>query len=301
MKIRVGELTDLSIQAIRRCGIDDRNASAISRNVIAAEYFGKRSHGLVSCMLFKRYSSGWQQPTGEPEVRQFTSAHYVDGNLNSGHLVMAQAVEEAACAVIAHSEPVRTIFCSQMQSTVGFAGHYARIAAEKGLGYVAFQTCFGGMTWDDAPEVQLSTNPFVIASPLHEEHCILDTSCAEESWSAVYLEKLLRGDDDDNFSVPSMSGKKGAAISIAIETIVASFTGTKYFDSKSNRHLGALVFIINGHVMPGYEAIDTGAHLSDRVRLPGSSDKRIADLEDERLELDVDERLIALVEHSMND
>lgn len=302
--VKESDLLQLIVAALTATGICSPNALAIARNVVAAERHGKRSHGLVSCILFDKYRDSWKKPAGEVDCSIGNPGRIrVGGGFNSGHLAMETALSFA----IEHFES-SNVECivtevSQFQASVGYAGEFGRQAAANGFGYLGFHNCHGGLHAEGVQDGVLGTNPFVIALPISDiELMVFDSSCAQKSWSAQYLDQLLTGVDDDHFSVGPWGGMKGIGLSTAIEILVSSLSGSKAFNLGVERGLGSAFFLFRLGSVNASPWESFAEFLSDRgefssqgsLRVPGRSNvDQSSQIEDRSIV--VDKRLFGMV------
>lgn len=243
--VKERELLALVVRSLSASGVNSANANAIARNIVAAERHGKRSHGLVSCLLFEKYRDNWTGPTGHLTHNTVNASQLeVNAGFNSGHLAMEYALEASFREIESSKLDCVLVEVSEFQASVGYAGEFGRHATKNGFGYLGFHNCHGGLHVDGVAAGYLGTNPFVIAMPISNgEAMVFDSSCAQKSWSAKYLDQMLNGVDDDDFAVEPWGGQKGVGLSIAIEVLVASLSGSKAFRSGLDRGLGSIFFL----------------------------------------------------------
>jgi len=307
--VKESDLQQLIVTSLKATGICPPNALAIARNVVAAERHGKRSHGLVSCILFDKYRDSWEKPTGQVDCSVGNPGRIrIGGGFNSGHLAMETALSFAMEQLENSNVECIVAEVSQFQASVGYAGEFGRQAAARGFGYLGFHNCHGGLHADGVQDGVLGTNPFVIALPTSKiDLMVFDSSCAQKSWSAQYLDQLLSGVDDDHFSVGPWGGMKGIGLSTAIEILVSSLSGSKAFNLGAERGLGSVFFLFrpgstNASPLESFTELfsDRGEFRSqDTLRVPGWSNvEQLGQIADRPII--VDKRLLGMVKAIAN-
>ncbi|GAA4553481.1 Ldh family oxidoreductase [Pseudonocardia xishanensis] len=233
----------VTIRVLSALGAPERPAREQAAMLLEGDLRGHASHGIRRLpVLAGRIRNGVCAPGAEPELRWSTSSVLVvDGHTGLGPPVAHRAVDALLERVAETGIAVAAI---RRAGHLGMLAPYVERLAAAGLCGVATTTSEALVhPWGAAPAM-LGTNPIAAAVPTGGEPVVLDMATGQISRGKV-LDHAQRGAPlPDGAAVDAegrpttdataaldgaispVGGPKGYALSLALELLVASLTGT---------------------------------------------------------------------------
>lgn len=315
-KLPAKQLFTTTVQVIRGIGYDRVESYAIARNLVEAEWAGKKSHGLVYLFIMKKFTAGTVPGREKMSQCKKGNAIFLDAQQRTGYLAMDQGCKSLIRLSKNKSAYSYHLLVRNSMPTVGCAGVYARRVAKRGLCYIGFHNSAGGLHASNLPKDVLGTNPYVFAFPSEFGAIVFDAACSNTSWSECYRRALLgQGELDwiaynaDGVSTQTAEealdgsfdpegGYKGLGLAFMLELFAGALTGSKIFQEKK-AGWGSHVIIVDPDfgVVPEHPVSRVEPYLSlfqsasgpDGFRVPGLIEKP-----DEYL-VEVDDALLTLL------
>lgn len=242
-RVPVDEHLGLSTEVLTGLGAPERAAREQAGMLLEGDLRGHASHGIRRLpVLAGRIGNGVLDPAAEPELRWTTdSVLTVDGRTGLGPPVAHRAVEALVERVPRTGVAVAAI---RRAGHLGMLAPYVERLAEAGLAGLATTTSEALVhPWGAAPAM-LGTNPIAAAIPTGGRPVVLDMATGQISRGKV-LDHAARGEplpegaavDAEGApttdataaldgAITPVGGPKGYALSLVLELLVASLTGT---------------------------------------------------------------------------
>ena len=250
------QITAITMQALQRNGVPEKQAKMIADATLAAELRGVTSHGLQMLPVYiERLHGGGLCANAQPESRQVSEGMYVvDGHGGFGQ-VAAQAATDIILEQLAQNRMAMVTVLNT--NHCGMLAYYTRqIARRYAIGFMAANTnpnvpAFGGA------EKVLGTNPFSVAIPLREDCILVDMATTAIAKGKIYeyekcgrqlppgcaLNKQGEPTCDPKEAIDGLllpfAGHKGYAISLAVELLAGLISGGGYSKHTYSLHAAA--------------------------------------------------------------
>jgi L-2-hydroxycarboxylate dehydrogenase (NAD+) len=252
MKLTIQEAKELAARFISSLGFNPEETELIVENTMEAELSGHLSHGLGNLLWFKTTvgtggvnktpinRSGAEIKT----IKETPVSQMLDGRNRTGFVVMRTALERALVKV--KDTLLVASALTNTAPTTGFLGHYARLAAEKDLIFMCWNTSPGRVAPYGSTSRLWGTNPITIAVPTERLPAILDMATAKIT--VGQLLKYQREHQDlppesaidkqgnltidpvlawDEGSLIPIGGHKGSGLSFMNEMLAGALTASK--------------------------------------------------------------------------
>lgn len=252
MHLSLMEARTIADNFVQSLGFNIVETPLIVENTIEAELSGHLSHGLGNLLWFKsEIESGGVNKTpinrkGDSIkiTRDTPVSLLVDGNNVTGFVVMRKALEKAM-EKVKQSGLVATAL-TNTAATTGYLGHYARLATEKNLIFLCWNTSPGRIAPFGSSTRLWGTNPITMGIPTNGIPAILDMATAK-----ITVGQLLKYQRDrmplppdsaldgqgnvtfdptvayDEGSLLPFGGHKGSGLSFMNEMLAGALTTSK--------------------------------------------------------------------------
>lgn len=264
MKIKISELKNLGLKALKKQGYNDSEADTILGMLLYAQLRGN-NQGLVKLIgkgIPKNPAAG--AITIEKETK--LSAR-INGSHNPGAIVIKKAMELAVAKAKEHG--IGIVGTNNTNSSTGALGYWAGQIARQGLVGFVFAGSPETVCYHGSYEPIFGTNPMAIGVPTDKDPIVLDMATAAMAYYGLIEAKTagrkippdIAYDSEGNLTddpTKAMDGAlrpfdksyKGAGLSLMVEILTgplvgASFTGIG--DTATN--WGNLVFAIDPEML----------------------------------------------------
>ncbi len=279
MIIKAQELEAFCIEAMLKCGMNEKDARITADVLVTNDLLGVFTHG-TKCLrgYLRRVRGGGLNSKAVPEiVREGPSWAVVDGHSAIAMVTSCRAMEIA----IEKAQTTGIAYVGVKNSChYAAAGYYALMAAKKNMIGLSMANDSPSMVAPGSKAPILGTNPFALAIPGGKEKPILldiamSTVAGSKVYAAVTQGKPIPNtwivDKDGlpttdgklyphNASMMPMAGHKGYGLALMVETLSGLLTGghirgeigSWIFDdfSQPTEHCHAFIAINIGNIVP---------------------------------------------------
>ncbi|MFA7300807.1 MAG: Ldh family oxidoreductase [Candidatus Shapirobacteria bacterium] len=245
MKIAIQEAVELSNQVLSKIGIQPEEASLITENLIDAELSGRKTHGFVRLLSFKKSSDEGKLNTEELKIdvtQESPVSLHIDGHKKLGYGPIYKSLDLAF-------EKMKT---SKMLSVgikdlgvTGYIGAYARKATENNLIFIGFNNSAGGLVPYGSTKELWGTNPITVGVPTSGLPVILDMASSQITWGDLLVaknegKKIKEGSAIDSEGIQTTDpekamsggllpffGHKGSGLAFIVELLGGALTGSR--------------------------------------------------------------------------
>ncbi len=273
-----------------RTRLESDEINAAIRNILDAELFGKKSHGLHSLNYILESNTETNRVTEPIHIEKVSdSVTTVSGGNKIGSAAMYKAI-----SVIKRDRTVDKIrlYCfSNLKPSIGYLGSYTRRLAMDGNIGILVSNTNGTILIHPTQDACLGTTPISISIPYFKSPIVFDMASSEISWSELDRLFLLGNQEANKIagftrykketrnlneilgggSLKNFGGIKGIALNLMLELIVGILTNT--LNIKDQFSWGAVLIVINKNHLD-YESINEfinnlGINSDSYLRLPG--------------------------------
>ena len=221
-------------------GIPEADAAAVSDCLVGANLMGLDTHGVIRLKFYMdRVKAGGNNAVPNMRVvreNACTALLDADNALGpvGGKRAMELAIEKAAACGIG-------VVLIKHGNHYGPAGHYVRMALERGMVGISLSNVLGSMPPTGGAQALIGNNPYSIGFPAKKEHAVVvDGATSKSSWGKLFLcaqtgENLPEGCYTDKDGRPTLNpaavmdggallpfaGHKGYGLAVAIELLTA--------------------------------------------------------------------------------
>lgn len=243
--IRINDLRDFSVVALRKAGVNETDAATIAEVLVTTDLFGVFSHGTKNLLNYiLKMQAGGLNAKAVPTVEAEGPAWAVlNGNAAMGMVSACKAMEIA----IAKAKTVGIGYAGVKNSChFGAAGYYANLAAKRGMIGIAMSNADPNMAIPNSRCVAIGNNPFSFAAPLRNGKSVfldialsnvaaLKVVMAKEKGVSVPPEWLVDSEgrptgDPSGFPGKSflqpMAAHKGYGLAVMVELLASVLTGS---------------------------------------------------------------------------
>lgn len=264
MEIKLQELTDLSVQALIKAGLDENEARLAADHYLENEFSGKASHGLVRVVEAVRALHSFGAPDKPPEV-EFENDQVLRFNANrnigssaSWHAMRA-GIKKAA------SQAVTFVSVRNYIASTGAMSFYLRRITD--AGYIGLMGCnsVALVTPVGGKKRMIGTNPFAIGIPdaQGQTPMIADFATSSIAYGKVMVMKnkgqsLPEGKivdaeghpstdpaDAYNGAILPLADHRGFALGLMIELLAGPLIGAKALKQELYDNDGLYMIFIN--------------------------------------------------------
>ena len=298
--------------ALRACGLPERDAAITAKAMIEADLTGADAHGIFRLASYvKVLLQGRINPKASMRiVNRGPATALLDGDNGMGHLVMTHAAETAV--ELARASGVGWVG-ARRSNHAGAAGIYAAIPLAHGMiGVYAACSSVNHMAPTGGAEPLLGTNPIAVAIPAGEEPpVILDIATSVIAYGAVRAAALHGQTIPEGWMIDPATGKpltdpakgghglmvpiggyKGAGLALVVGILAALLNGAAFgrevedFNAEQGGETNTGQFVIALDIArfmePQTFAAEIDRHLRDfkaSARLPGFDAIRLPGME----------------------
>jgi LDH2 family malate/lactate/ureidoglycolate dehydrogenase len=244
----VSSLLSFTDEALRVCGLPERDAAITAKAMIEADLTGADAHGIFRLASYVRVlQQGRINPKANMRiVSRGPATALVDGDNGMGHLVMTFAAETAV--ELARAAGVGWVG-ARRSNHAGAAGIYAAIPMAQGMiGIYAACSSVNHMAPTGGAEPLLGTNPIAVAIPAGDEPpIVLDIATSVIAYGAVRTAALQGTSIPEGWMIDPATGKpltdpkrgshglmtpiggyKGAGLALVIGILAALLNGAAF-------------------------------------------------------------------------
>lgn len=274
MNVKIGELKDLSLNALKKIGFPDHDCHIIIDHLITAELCGKKSHGIVRIPRLKAQVESGKIKTlpDDPEIIKETPISlHINGKYKTALVVLDWAMDRAI------PKAKKTMACfvgtKDVGPVSGMIGYYARKVAKKDLILLGFNNSVAGLTPHGSKESLWGTNPFTAGIPTNNPDLpiVLDMASAKMTFGDVMvhaaLNKMLpEGVSVDKEGNPTtdpkkaaegsqlpFEGRKGSGLAMIVEILAGPLVGSKGGNAVAGGQWGSFFILLNPEL---FRAVD---------------------------------------------
>ena len=243
--IRIDDLRNFSVRALRKAGVDETDAAVIAEALVTTDLFGVFSHGTKNLLNYiLKIQAGGLNPKAVPTVEAEGPAWaMLNGNAAMGMVSATRGMELA----VAKAGTTGIGYVGVRNSChFGAAGYYANLAAKRGMIGIAMSNADPNMAIPNSSCVAIGNNPFSFAAPLPNGKSVfldialsnvaaLKVVMAKEKGMSVPKEWLVDSDgrptgDPSGFPGKSflqpMAAHKGYGLAVMVELLASVLTGS---------------------------------------------------------------------------
>ncbi|MDD5146900.1 MAG: Ldh family oxidoreductase [Candidatus Pacebacteria bacterium] len=245
MKINIKEATDLSTTFLTGLGLSAKEAGYVTQNIINAELAGRKTHGFVRLLGFKRSSDNKTFNTNPLKIEVINESPvslYLNGHNKLGYAPIYESLEMAFEKIKASK--LLAVGLKDLNVT-GYIGDYARLATEKDLIFIGFNNSTGGLVPYGSIKEMWGTNPLTVGIPTNGIPVILDMASSQITWGDLLVaknegEQISEGAAIDSQGKPTTDpekamgggvlpffGHKGSGLAFIVELLGGALTGSR--------------------------------------------------------------------------
>lgn len=243
-RVRHEKLLELCIDALKRAGLDDKDADTAAQVLVTTDTWGTFSHGTNHLRNYiKKIRAGGINPQAKPEV--ILEGHawaVIDGHSAMGMVTGCRAMELAIAKGKADGIGYVAV---RNGSHFGAAGYYASMALKHDMIGLAMSNTDANMVPPGGRKSVIGNNPFAYAAPAGEEHSIiLDIAMSATASTKIFAAKakgntVPEGWITDGDGLPTtdaadwpnvgsmlpMAGYKGYGLALMVEVLAGVLSG----------------------------------------------------------------------------
>lgn len=272
--VSLEELRRFAINALKRSGLRDEDASTIADVLITTDTFGVLSHGTRNLYEYiLKIRAGGLDPLAVPKVEaEMPSWAILNGNAAFG---MVCACKAMSIAIHKARETGIAYVGVHNSCHFGAAGYYANMAASEGLIGIAMSNTDPNMSIPNSSGVAIGNNPLAFAIPYRNGRTIfLDIAMSNVAALKVILakekgEKVPLGWLVDRNGLPTtnpskfpnesfltpLGSHKGYGLAVLVELLSSVLTGAAMLDQVTSWNLSIERKNNTGHA---FIALDPG-------------------------------------------
>ena len=251
MQLKINEVRKLAQNYVVNLGFNPEESEIIADNVTEAEITGHQSHGLGNLLWFitainQGVGNTRINQSGEPVklIKETPASLYFDGRNKTGYVVMRYALDQALVKV--KQSPIVATGVTNTAPTTGYIGHYARLATEKNLIYISWNTSPGRVAPYGTYSRLWGTNAYTVGIPTNNTPLILDMATSKITVAQMVKcqrdgkplpeDSAIDGQGNpttnaqiawDEGSLLPMGGHKGSGLSSLNEFLAGALTASK--------------------------------------------------------------------------
>ncbi len=291
MKIKVAELTELTLKALKYYCYTEEESKTISDVLLYAQLRGN-NQGVVK-LIGKGIP---RNPAAKPVsiVKETKLSAVLDGGQNMGMVALKQAMAMAIAKAKEHGFGM--VGTHNTSSSTGALGYWAHQIAKEGfIGFVFAGSpetvCFHGSF-----EPIFGTNPLAIGMPSENEPLVLDMATAAMAYYGLIEAKTaghkippdIAYDSEGNLTddpAKAMDGAlrpfdksyKGASLSLMVEILTGPLVGAAFAGIGERNNWGNLIIAIDPELLADKEQFKKNvsalmARVKQTKKLPGVSE-----------------------------
>lgn len=245
MKIKVSEAYQISQKFLENFGLSSEESTLITENIVDAELSGRKTHGFVRLLGFKRSFDSQKFNTNPLEIDIISESPvsiYLNGHNKLGYGPIYKSLDLAFEKV--KTSKILAVGIKDLNVT-GYIGSYARKATERDLIFIGFNNSTGGLIPFGSKKETWGTNPLTVGIPTYDIPVILDMASSQITWGDLLVAKnegksIKEGaalDADGNPTTdPEKAmgggllpffGHKGSGLAFIVELLGGALTGSR--------------------------------------------------------------------------
>lgn len=245
MIVEIKVAQELSNKILISLGLEAGEASLITENLLEAELCGKKTHGLVRLLGFKRSSDAGKLNKDHLNVdiiSESDSHLHINGHHKLGFPIIYKSLDLAFEKVKRNK-----LLCVGLKDigVSGFIGAYARKVTECNLIFIGFNNSTGGLVPYGSIKEMWGTNPLTIGIPTNNTPVLLDMASSQITWGDLLVAKnegrqIKEGvaiDETGNITTDPekamtggllpFAGHKGSGLAFVVELLGGALTGSR--------------------------------------------------------------------------
>lgn len=245
MKLTVKQLNKLTKDFLSGLGYVEQEVNYIAENLIEAQMSGRKTHGLVRLLGFKKSALDGKIITKYEDldiISETPNSLHIDGHNKLGYSVIYRSLELAIKKV----KQAKIVMVGLKDIGIsGYIGAYARKATEQDLIFIGFNNSPGGLVPYGAKKELWGTDPLTIGVPTNNIPVILDMASTMITWGDLLVAKnegkpIKEGVAIDNDGNPTteaekamgggllpIAGHKGSGLAFIVELLGGALTGSR--------------------------------------------------------------------------
>jgi L-2-hydroxycarboxylate dehydrogenase (NAD+) len=227
---------------LKKLGIGPEEAELITENLMEAELSGRKTHGFVRLISFKKTFDNKKlntEPLSIDVISETLISLHINGHNKLGFGPIYKSLELAF-------EKVKDtkIVCVGLKDlgVTGYIGAYARKATEKNLIFIGFNNSLGGLVPYGSVKEMWGTNPITVGVPTNSIPVILDMASSQITWGDLLVarnegKQIKNGvaidstgqtttDPNNVAGLLPFFGHKGSGLAFIVELLGGALTGS---------------------------------------------------------------------------
>lgn len=244
-KITIKDAARISNSFLAILGFEKNESSLITRNLVDAEMSGKKTHGLIRLLAFRKKNEENKlnkTPLKVDIISESPVSLYIHGHNKLGYGIVYKSLNMAIKK--AKKSGIVAVGIKDLGMT-GYIGSYARISAENNFIFIAFNSSPKGLVPYGSKKDLWGTNPLTVAIPTSDAPVILDMASTMITWgdlmvainegkaipSGVAIDKEGNSTTDPNKAMKGgllpFSGYKGSGLGFIVELLGGALTRSR--------------------------------------------------------------------------
>ncbi len=267
MKVKISELKNLGLKALKKQGYNDKEADTILGMLMYAQLRGN-NQGMVK--LIGKGIPKRDNAASPKIVKETPVSALIDGNMTHAMVVMNLVTDTA----IAKSKKFGVGFVGNFNTSesTGALGYYVNKIAKKGLIGIAFASApFQTTAPFGSTEARFCTNPMAYGIPTENDPILLDMSTSAMAYYGLIEAKTAKrvvaqgiGYDKDgnptqnpaeimSGALKTFGGHRGSGLALIVQIFAGSLVQADSFNSDSD-NAGNLVMAIDPEILTSRES-----------------------------------------------
>lgn len=271
--ISIESARKLSKEVLSKLGFQISECKLITQNLIEAELAERKTHGLMRLKEIGELVNTKKVTPSEDDIKvinEHKASLHIDCRYKPGFYAIYRSLDIAFKKV--EDSGIVVVALKNFTNASGYMGDYARMAVEKDLVFISFNTSSPARLVPHGSIQRLwGTNPIVIGIPSLKIPVILDMSTSVTPWGNVMLAKnennnLEHGvavDSEGNITISPeeamnggllpLGGHKGSGLAFVGELLGGALTNSKVGDQAVRGGWGTLYILIDPSIFRNVE------------------------------------------------
>ena len=245
MKMQLNEAVDLSVKFLQKLELSEVESKYITENLIEAELAGRKTHGFIRLLSFKKTFDSQKLITQDLPLKiisETSNSLHIDGQYKLGYSPIYQSLEMAIPK--AKQSKLFSVGIKDLGVT-GYIGAYAKKSTEQDLIFIGFNNSAGGLVPYGSISAMWGTNPITVGIPTNSYPVILDMASSQITWGDLLVannsgKQIKEGtaiDGEGNITTdPAKAmeggllpffGHKGSGLAFIVELLGGALTGSR--------------------------------------------------------------------------
>lgn len=327
MKIKIGELQELILKAMAK-KYDKEDSELMADVLMFGELSGRVSHGLVRLLVGASILA--REPKDKPEVKEVTKlSSMVEGNGNPGMLVGPLALNEVIR--IAKENDFGMVGTRGSFSSSGALTYYLEKITNEGLIGIIMAESPRSTSPHGGIEPLFGTNPIAFGYPTETKPLIFDMGTSAITFGellnakalgkkipegvALDVEGNVTTDPEkaiDGATLPFDNSYKGAGLAMMVEVLSGAFPHSGYAGIDENKGWGNLFMAFSPKLLSDEKEFkermtkmverirNSKTKDGSKVRIPGEKTLKTRDDNVKKGEIEIADKIYALLMDSVN-